>query len=48
VRTFGEREPGELIALYSSTDFLIVSEVNGNAGKRIKPEVGDEIEVVAK
>ena len=48
VRTFGEREPGELIALYSSTDYLIVSEVNGSAGKRIKPEVGDVIKVVAK
>jgi S-adenosylmethionine hydrolase len=48
VRMFGEREPGELIALYSSTDYLIVSEVNGNAGKRLKSKVGDEIKVVER
>ncbi len=48
VRTFGEREVGELIALYSSTDYLMVSEVNGNAGVRIKAEVGDVIKVVKK
>ncbi|MGD8454813.1 MAG: SAM-dependent chlorinase/fluorinase [Anaerolineales bacterium] len=48
VRTFGEREPGELVALYSSTDYLIVSEVNGDAQKRLGAEVGDVIEVVAR
>jgi hypothetical protein len=48
VRTFGEREPGELIALYSSTDYLIVSEVNGDAQARIGAEIGDVIEVVAR
>lgn len=47
-RTFGEREVGELIALYSSTDYLIVAEVNGNAGVRIGAEVGDVIKVVKK
>lgn len=48
VRTFGEREIGELIALYSSTDYLIVAEVNGNAGARIGAEVGDIIKVEKK
>ena len=48
VQTFGERAPGELIALYSSTDDLIIAEVNGDAGKRLNAKVGDEIKVVAK
>jgi S-adenosylmethionine hydrolase len=48
VRTFGEREAGDLIALYSSTDYLIVSEVNGDAQKRLGAEVGDAIEVIAR
>jgi S-adenosylmethionine hydrolase len=48
VRTFGEREPGDLIALYSSTDYLIVSEVNGDAQKRLGAEIGDVIEVIAR
>lgn len=47
VRTFGEREPGELIALYGSTGNLIVSVVNGNAAERLRAEVGDEVEVSA-
>jgi S-adenosylmethionine hydrolase len=48
VQTFGERDPGELIALFSSTDDLIISEVNGDAGKRLNAKVGDEIKVGAK
>jgi S-adenosylmethionine hydrolase len=45
VQTFGERTPGELIALYSSTSDLIIAEVNGNAGARIKAKIGDVVEV---
>jgi S-adenosylmethionine hydrolase len=47
VRTFGERPPGELIALYSSNDYLLVSVVNGNAAAAIKASVGDAIEVAS-
>ncbi len=45
MRTFGERPPGELIALYGSTGYLIVSEVNGNAAQRLQAEIGDQVEV---
>jgi S-adenosylmethionine hydrolase len=45
VRTFGERPPGDLIALYGSTGSLIVSVVNGSAAERVGVEVGDSIEV---
>ena len=46
VRTFGERAPGELVALYGSTGYLIVSVVNGNAAQRLNAAVGDTVEVV--
>ncbi len=45
VRTFGERPPGELVALYGSTAFLIVSEVNGSAAARLGANVGDPVSV---
>ncbi|MBW8010332.1 MAG: SAM-dependent chlorinase/fluorinase [Chloroflexi bacterium] len=45
VDTFGEREPDELIALFSSTDFLMVSVVNGSAAERLGAKVGDDVEV---
>jgi S-adenosylmethionine hydrolase len=45
VRTFGDRLPGELVALYGSTDFLIVSVVNGSAAQRLGVKIGDPVEV---
>ena len=45
VRTFGERAPGELVALYGSSGNLIVSVVNGSAAQRLRAEVGDRVEV---
>jgi len=45
VRTFGERPPGELVALYGSTGNLIVSVVNGNAARRLRAKPGDPLVV---
>ncbi len=45
VRTFGERPPGELVALFGSTGNLIVSEVNGSAASRLGAQAGDLVEV---
>jgi S-adenosylmethionine hydrolase len=45
VETFGERPPGELVALFGSTGNLIVSVVNGSAADRLKAHVGDKVEV---
>jgi S-adenosylmethionine hydrolase len=44
-RTFGERPPGELVALYGSTDYLIISVVNGSAAQKLGAKVGDPLEV---
>ena len=46
VRTFGERLPGELIALYGSTGDLVVAVVNGSAAARLGAAIGDPVEVV--
>jgi hypothetical protein len=45
VHTFGERPPGELVALYGSTGCLIVSVVNGSAAQRLGVKVGDPVQV---
>lgn len=46
VDTFGAGSIGHLIALYTSTDHLMVSEVNGDAATRIKAKIGDKVEVI--
>ena len=45
-RTFGESETGSLIALFGSTDLLIVSVVNGSAVELLKPQIGDKIKLI--
>jgi S-adenosylmethionine hydrolase len=46
VDTFGERAPGELIALFGSTGNLIVSVVNGSAAARLGVKIGDSLDVI--
>jgi len=48
VNTFGERLPGELIALYGTRADLLISVVNGNAAEHLRVKVGDTIEVISK
>lgn len=45
VQTFGERQPGALVALLGSTGNLIFSVVNGSAAQRLGAQVGDAVEV---
>ncbi|MDZ4158333.1 MAG: SAM-dependent chlorinase/fluorinase [Anaerolineaceae bacterium] len=47
VRTFGDRQPGELIALFGTQNDLIVSVVNGNAAQRLNVGVGEQVEILA-
>ena len=44
-RTFGERDPGELLALINSAGELGVAVTNGSARERLGAQVGDSIEV---
>ena len=48
VKTFGERPPGELVALIDSDNNLAVSIVQGNAAGEIGAQVGAPVEVVAE
>jgi S-adenosyl-L-methionine hydrolase (adenosine-forming) len=45
VQTFGERPPGELVALFGSTGNLIVSVVNGSAAQHLKAAVGNPVNI---
>ena len=45
VETFGERGPGELVALYGSTGNLIISVVDGDAATNLGASVGDRVAV---
>jgi S-adenosylmethionine hydrolase len=46
VRTFGDRQPGTLIALFGSSGHLMISVVNGRAADRLHPSIGDQVEVI--
>ncbi len=45
VRTFGDRQPGELVALVGSSGNLIISVVNGSAANLLRSQRGDPVEV---
>ncbi len=45
-RTFGQRPPGTLIALYGTEHDLNVAVVNGNAQRRLRAQVGDAVEII--
>jgi S-adenosylmethionine hydrolase len=46
VRTFGDRPPGSLIALFSSTGDLLISVVNGSAAERLGVQIGEPFEIL--
>jgi len=43
VQAFGERPPGELVALFDSSGYLSIAVVNGDAAKRIGARVGSQV-----
>lgn len=46
VRTFGDRQPGTLVALFGSSGHLMIAEVNGRAVDRLHPSISDPVEVI--
>jgi hypothetical protein len=46
VKTFGDRLPGEIIALYGSPDCLMISMVNGNAAKKLGAKIEDKVNLI--
>jgi S-adenosylmethionine hydrolase len=47
VRTFGDRAPGELVALIDSDNDLAISIVNGDAAQEIGVDIGAPVEVIS-
>ncbi len=46
VDSYGQRSPGDLVAVVDSEGFIEIAEVNGNAAKRLNVNVGDMVEVI--
>ncbi len=46
VRSYGEREPGDVVALIDSEDFLEVAVVNGSGSEKLHVAVGDPVELI--
>ena len=45
IATYGIGQPGELVALTSSSDYLEVAVVNGNAALHVGAKIGDAIQI---
>ncbi len=46
--SYGHKQPGDLIALVDSEDYLEIALVNGSAAQQLGAKVGDTVEVVLK
>jgi len=46
VRTFGERQPGELVAFLSGSGNVAIGEVNGSAVRRLNARIGWTVDVL--
>lgn len=46
VESYGRRQPGDLIALVDSEDYLEIALVNGSAAQKLGASVGDVVEVI--
>jgi S-adenosylmethionine hydrolase len=46
VHSYGEREPGDVVALIDSEGYLEVAEVNGNCAHTLQVAVGDSVELL--
>ena len=46
VRTFGDGQPGQLVALFDSSARLSVCVVNGSAAQKLQAQVGDRVEML--
>lgn len=46
--SYGHKQPGDIIAVVDSEDFLEIAVVNGNAAQKLGVKMGDRVEVVLK
>jgi S-adenosylmethionine hydrolase len=45
-QSYGHKQPGDLITLVDSEDYLEIALVNGNAAQKLGANVGDTVEVI--
>jgi len=46
--SYGDRQPGELVALVDSENFVEIAVVNGSAARELGAQVGDVVQVVVE
>ena len=46
VASYGHKQPGDLVAVIDSEDYLEIALVNGSAAQKIGAKVGDRVEVI--
>jgi S-adenosylmethionine hydrolase len=46
VTSYGHKQPGELVALVDSENYIEIAIVNGNAAKTLGAQVGDVVEII--
>jgi len=44
--SYGEKQPGELVAVVDSENFIEIAVVNGNAARELNASVGDLVELI--
>ena len=47
-KSYGHKQPGDLVAVVDSADYLEIAVVNGSAAQQLDAKVGDAVEVVYK
>ena len=46
--SYGYKEPGDLVALVDSEDYIEIAVVNGNAAQELGAQIGDVVEVICE
>jgi S-adenosylmethionine hydrolase len=48
IASYGQRKPGDLVALVDSEGYIEIAVVNGSGAKKLNAQVGDSVEVIAE
>jgi len=48
IESYGHKQPGDLVAVIDSEEYVEIAVVNGNAAKMLGAEIGDTVEVIYK
>ena len=48
MESYGHKQPGDLVAVIDSEDYVEIAVVNGSAAQKLAAKVGDAVEVIYK